>query len=39
MAIDYTGFISAEILPLPNPDTSARKTIEFFKLVNSTINV
>lgn len=29
--IDYHGFISAEILPLPDPDTAARKTIKFIK--------
>jgi sugar phosphate isomerase/epimerase len=26
--IDYSGFVSAEILPLPDPDTAAEKTIE-----------
>jgi hypothetical protein len=25
----YQGYISAEILPLPDPDTAAEKTIEF----------
>ena len=29
--IDYSGFVSAEILPLPDPDTAARQTIEFFR--------
>jgi sugar phosphate isomerase/epimerase len=29
--IDYSGFVSAEILPLPDPDTAAKQTIKFFK--------
>ncbi|NOY38272.1 MAG: sugar phosphate isomerase/epimerase [Chlorobi bacterium] len=28
---DYHGFVSAEILPLPDPDTAALKTIEYWK--------
>ncbi len=28
---DYRGFVSAEILPQPDPDTAARETIEYFK--------
>ncbi|GAB4540378.1 MAG: 5-keto-L-gluconate epimerase [Anaerolineae bacterium] len=27
--MNYEGYISAEMLPLPDPDTAARKTIEF----------
>ena len=27
----YQGYISAEILPLPDPDTAAQKTIEFLR--------
>jgi 5-keto-L-gluconate epimerase len=27
--LDYQGYISAELLPLPDPDTAAQKTIEF----------
>jgi sugar phosphate isomerase/epimerase len=27
----YHGFVSAEILPLPDPDTAAQKTIEFLQ--------
>jgi len=26
--IDYSGFVSAEILPMPDPDSAARRTIE-----------
>lgn len=29
--IEYEGFISGEMLPLPDPDTSARKMIEFIR--------
>ncbi len=29
--IKYPGFISAEILPLPDPNTAAKKTIEYLK--------
>lgn len=29
--IDYQGFVSAEILPLPDPDTAAIKTIEYLR--------
>ncbi len=31
--INYHGFISAEILPLPDPDTAACKTIQFIKKI------
>jgi sugar phosphate isomerase/epimerase len=27
----YGGYVSAEILPLPDPDTAARKTAEFLR--------
>jgi hypothetical protein len=27
----YKGYVSAEILPLPDPDTAAEKTITFLK--------
>jgi sugar phosphate isomerase/epimerase len=27
----YQGYISAELRPLPDPDTAAQKTIEFLK--------
>jgi len=27
----YRGFISAEILPLPDPDTAAIRTIEYMR--------
>ena len=29
--IDYRGFVSAEILPLPDPDTATLKTIEYWQ--------
>ncbi len=29
--IDYQGFISAEIMPFPDPDTAALKTIEYLR--------
>jgi sugar phosphate isomerase/epimerase len=29
--IDYTGYLSAEIIPLPDPATAARQTIESFR--------
>jgi len=29
--IDYQGYISAEMLPLPNSDTAAQKTMEFLQ--------
>ena len=32
--IDYNGFVSGEMLPLPDPDTSAQKTIEFLHKLN-----
>ncbi len=28
---DYRGFLSAEILPFPDPDTAATKTVEFMR--------
>jgi sugar phosphate isomerase/epimerase len=31
--IGYNGFVSAEILPNPDPDTAAQKTISFMKLL------
>lgn len=31
--IDYQGFVSAEILPLPDPDTAALKTIEYWRKI------
>jgi sugar phosphate isomerase/epimerase len=27
----YQGYVSAELLPLPDPDTAARKTVEFLR--------
>jgi sugar phosphate isomerase/epimerase len=33
--IDYKGFISAEILPLPDPDTAAEKTIGYMRKIVS----
>jgi len=30
-AMGYTGYVSAEMLPLPDPDTAAQKTIEFLR--------
>ena len=29
--VNYNGFGSAEILPLPDPDTAAKKNIDFLK--------
>ncbi len=29
--LGYQGYVSAELLPLPDPDTAAQKTIEFLK--------
>jgi sugar phosphate isomerase/epimerase len=29
--INYSGFVSAEILPVPDPDTAAEKTIEYLR--------
>ena len=29
--MDYQGYISAEMLPLPTPDTAAQKTMEFLR--------
>ncbi|UCE07602.1 MAG: sugar phosphate isomerase/epimerase, partial [bacterium] len=29
--IDFQGFVSAEILPLPDPDTAAERNIEYMK--------
>lgn len=31
--INYQGFVSAEILPLPDPDSAAKKTIEYMRKV------
>ena len=31
MQVGYQGFISAEIMPLPDPDTAAEKTIEYLR--------
>ena len=31
--IDYEGYLSAEILPLPDPDRAARLTIEYLKKI------
>lgn len=33
--IDYKGYLSAEILPLPDPDTSAKLTIEYLGRIES----
>ncbi len=33
--IDYEGFLSAEILPLPDPDTAAIKTIEYMRTITA----
>jgi sugar phosphate isomerase/epimerase len=30
--LGYQGYVSAELLPLPDPDTAAQKTIEFLKV-------
>jgi sugar phosphate isomerase/epimerase len=30
-AMDYEGYVSAELLPWPDPDTAAEKTVEFLK--------
>ena len=30
-SIGYQGFVSAEILPLPDPDTAAKKTVEYMR--------
>lgn len=35
--IDYQGFISAEILPRPDPDTAAKKAIEYIKEIEEKI--
>ena len=37
LEINYTGFVSAEILPLPDSDTSAKNTIEFLRGCKSII--
>ena len=29
--IDYTGFVSAEILPSPDPDTAAKQTVNYMR--------
>lgn len=31
--VGYNGYLSAEILPLPDPDTCAKKTIEFMRRI------
>ncbi|MCH8023226.1 MAG: TIM barrel protein, partial [Candidatus Marinimicrobia bacterium] len=33
--IDYKAFISAEIMPLPDSDTAAAKTIEFMRSITA----
>ncbi len=33
--IGYQGYVSAELLPLPDPDTAARKTMEFLRLYDN----
>jgi sugar phosphate isomerase/epimerase len=33
--VGYDGFVSAEILPQPDPDTAARETISFFNAVSA----
>lgn len=30
-SIDYTGFVSAEILPYPDPDTAAKHTVKYMR--------
>ena len=30
-SVGYQGFVSAEILPLPDPDTAAMKTVEYMR--------
>jgi sugar phosphate isomerase/epimerase len=30
-SIEYSGFVSAEILPLPDPDAAAKHTIEYLR--------
>ena len=34
-SIGYQGFVSAEILPLPDPDTAAGKTVEYMRRMAS----
>jgi sugar phosphate isomerase/epimerase len=34
--IKYSGFISAEIMPMPDPDTAAKRTIEFVRKISKT---
>jgi sugar phosphate isomerase/epimerase len=29
--VEYAGWISAEILPLPDPDTAAQQTVEYLR--------
>jgi sugar phosphate isomerase/epimerase len=36
--IDYQGFVSAEILPLPDPDVAAEKTAIYMRKLLSKIN-
>jgi 5-keto-L-gluconate epimerase len=31
--LDYTGYLSAELLPRPDPDTAARQTLEYMSLI------
>ncbi len=33
--VGYRGFLSAEILPLPDPDTAAKKTIDYMRAVTA----
>ena len=33
--IDYKGYLSAEVLPLPNPDTAAKQAIEYLTGIDS----
>jgi sugar phosphate isomerase/epimerase len=33
--VGYSGFVSAEILPLPDPDTAAEKTIENMRILTT----
>jgi len=32
--VGYEGFVSGEMMPLPDPDTSARKMMEYFRTLN-----
>jgi sugar phosphate isomerase/epimerase len=33
-AIDYDGYVSGEMVPLPDPDTAAERTAAFFRSMN-----